>query len=262
MKFNLFLINSNIIALISLIKREFIRIIRIWPQTILPPIITIILYFIVFGKILGNKIGYISGYQYIEYIFPGLLVMSIINNSYFNVSSSFFISKFQKYIEEIIISPILNIIVIIGFILGGIIRSFLVFLILFIISYLFFDIYIYNFYLILFNFLLTSILFSLLGFINAVFAKKFDDINIFPTFVLTPLLYFSGIFFSLELIPNFLKGFVYFNPLFYIVNLFRYSFLGISEINLFFSVFFLIFFLIFLYLFLIYVFYIGYEIKK
>jgi ABC-2 type transport system permease protein len=252
----------NFIVFFTLIRREFLRIIRIWPQTILPPIITIILYFIIFGKILGLKVGYMSGYKYIQYIMPGLFMMALINTSYSNVSSSFFSAKFQKYIEELLISPIYFSVLIYGFILGGVIRSFFVLLFFCFISFFLSGFYFYNFYFFILVFFFTALLFALFGLINAILAKKFDDISVLPTFILTPLIYFSGIFFSLDLLPKILKIFVYFNPIFYIANLFRYSFLGISEINIFFSLCFIFCLIIFLYSVCIYLFYFGFTTKR
>lgn len=252
----------NFIVFFTIVRREFFRIIRIWPQTVLPPIITVILYFIIFGKILGLRVGYMFGYKYIHYIVPGLLMMSVISSAYANVSSSFFSSKFQKYIEELLISPINFFVLINGFIFGGIMRSFFILIgVCFFIFYLN-EFYFYNFYFLFLVFFLTAVLFSLCGLFNAILAKKFDDISLLPTFVLTPLMYFSGIFFSLDLLPGFLKMFVYFNPIFYLVNLFRYSFFGISEVNVFVSLFFIFFIIIFLYIFCIYFLYLGFAIKR
>jgi ABC-2 type transport system permease protein len=252
----------NFIAFFTIIRREFFRIIRIWPQTVLPPIITIVLYFIIFGKILGLKVGYMSGYKYIQYIIPGLLMMSIISSSYANVSSSFFSSKFQKYIEELLISPISFFVLINGFIFGGVIRAFFIFNGVCIFIFFLNEFYFYNFYFLIFVFFLTSVLFSLFGLFNAILAKKFDDISLVPTFVLTPLIYFSGIFFSLDLLPKFLKFFVYLNPMFYLVNIFRYSFLGISEVNIFYSVFLIFFVLFLIYIFCFYFLYFGFVVKR
>lgn len=252
----------NLIAFYTLIRREFFRIIRIWPQTILPPIITVILYFIIFGKILGLKVGYMSGYKYIQYIIPGLLMMSLINTSYSNVSSSFFSYKFQKYIEEVLISPINFFVLINGFLFGGVIRAFFVLNCLCFFSFFLSDFYFYNFCFFIFVFFLTTLLFSLLGLFNAILAKKFDDISVAPTFILTPLIYFSGIFFSLDLLPNFLKIFVYLNPMFYLVNIFRYSFLGISEINIYLSLVFIFFVVSLLYFLCFYFLCNGFAVKR
>ncbi len=252
----------NFIAFFTIIRREFFRIIRIWPQTVLPPIITIVLYFIIFGKILGLKVGYMSGYKYIQYIIPGLLMMSIISSAYANVSSSFFSSKFQKYIEELLISPISFFVLINGFIFGGVIRAFFIFNGVCFFVFFLNEFYFYNFYFLIFVFFLTSLLFSLFGLFNAILAKKFDDISLVPTFVLTPLIYFSGIFFSLDLLPKVLKIIVYLNPMFYLVNIFRYSFLGISEVNIFYSVFLIFLVIFFMYIFCLYFLYSGFVIKR
>ncbi|CAB3976473.1 ABC transporter permease [Candidatus Azoamicus ciliaticola] len=252
----------NFIAFFTIIRREFFRIIRIWPQTVLPPIITIFLYFIIFGKILGLKVGYMSGYKYIQYIIPGLLMMSIISSAYANVSSSFFSSKFQKYIEELLISPISFFVLINGFIFGGVIRAFFIFNGVCFFVFFLNEFYFYNFYFLIFVFFLTSLLFSLFGLFNAILAKKFDDISLVPTFVLTPLIYFSGIFFSLDLLPKVLKIIVYLNPMFYLVNIFRYSFLGISEVNIFYSVFLIFLVIFFMYIFCLYFLYSGFVIKR
>lgn len=252
----------NFIFFFTIIRREFLRIIRIWPQTLLPPTITIVLYFIVFGKILGFKVGFMSGYKYIQYIIPGLLMMSLINTSYSNVSSSFFSAKFQKYIEELLISPNNFFVLINGFVFGGIIRALFVFIILVFFSFFLSDFYFYNYVFFILVFFLTTLFFSLLGLFNSILAKKFDDISLLPTFILTPLMYFSGIFFSLDLLPSFFKLLIYFNPVFYIVNLFRYSFLGVSEINIFFSLFFIIFIIIFLYFICINLLHRGFAIKR
>ena len=203
-----------------------------------------------------------SGYKYIQYIIPGLLMMSLINTSYSNVSSSFFSAKFQRYVEELLISPNNFFILVNGFVFGGIIRALFVLIILAFFSFFLSDCYFYNFYFFILVFLLTTLFFSLFGFLNSILAKKFDDISLLPTFILTPLMYFSGIFFSLDLLPSFLKLLIYFNPIFYIVNLFRYSFLGISESNVFFSVFFILGLIIFLYIICVNLLYRGFAIKR
>lgn len=252
----------NLIAFLTMLMRENKRIFRIWPQTILPPFITIILYFLIFGKIIGIKIGYMLGYNYISYITPGLIMMVVVNNSYSNSAASFFSAKFQRYLEELLISPIYFFVIINGFVFGSVIRSTSVMFLILSFLYLFFDFFIYDFYLFCLIFIFTAIFFSLLGLINSFFAKKFDDISILPTFILTPLIYFSGVFFSIDLLPDFWKYFVYINPLFYIVNLFRYSFLGISEINIVISFGMLYFLICALYIMCIYFFKLGYGLKK
>lgn len=257
-----FFFKINLIGYYTILTKEFLRIIRIWPQTILPSIINVIIYFVIFGKIIGVKIGDIYGYKYIQYLLPGLIMMLVVNSAYSNVAFSLFSIKFQKSIEELIVAPLWIFTIIIGFIFGGIIRAFFILIILFFITYFFCDIYFYNFVLFCLIFYFTAVLFSLFGFLNGIFSKKFDDISLVPTFILTPLIYFSGIFFSIDLLPNFLKILVCFNPMFYIVNIFRYSFLGISEVNIYFSIFFVLFFIVLLYVLCMYSFYLGYCIKK
>ncbi|HIH2762349.1 MAG TPA: ABC transporter permease [Candidatus Azoamicus sp.] len=232
MKKNIIIIN-NLISLKTIINKELIRIFRIWPQTILPQIVTTSLYFLIFGNLIGKKIGNMSSYTYIEYIIPGLIMMAIITSSYSNVVSSFFGSKFQKNIEEILISPTYNITIIIGFTSGGVIRSLIIYILILITSSIFSNIHFYNITIFIIAYITTSILFSFLGLINGIFAKKFDDISIIPTFILTPLIYLGGIFYSIDILPDNLKVFVYTNPIFYINNIFRYGMLGISEIDIF-----------------------------
>lgn len=232
MKINKLLV-TNLISLKTIINKELIRIFRIWPQTILPQIVTTALYFLIFGNLIGKKLGNMSSYTYIEYIIPGIIMMTIITSSYSNVVSSFFGSKFQKNIEEILISPTYNITIIIGFISGGVIRSFIIYILILITASIFSNIHFYDITIFILAYITTSILFSFLGLINGIFAKKFDDISIIPTFILTPLIYLSGIFYSIDILPNNLKTLVYTNPIFYINNTFRYGLLGISEINIF-----------------------------
>jgi len=238
---------SNVISFYTIVRKELSRVLRIWPQTILPPIVTSVLYFFIFGNLVGKRIGYMSGYSYIQYIIPGLIMMSVVTSSYSNVVSSFFGSKFQKNIEEILISPTYNSVIVFGFISGGILRSFIVCIFIYIISSFFCNFYLYSFFVIFIIYFLTAILFSLFGLINGIFAKKFDDVSIIPTFILTPLIYLGGIFYSVDLLPSELKIFVLFNPIFYIVNVFRFGILGISEINIYFSFFIMFFFIIFFY---------------
>ena len=253
---------ENIISLYTMIYREFNRILRIWPQTILPSIVTTFLYFIIFGNLIGKRIGLMSGYNYIQYIVPGLIMMSLITTSYSNVVSSFFGSKFQKNIEELLISPTYNTIIIFGFISGGIIRGIIVSLLVIIVSNYFCDYYFYNIFIFLFVIFCSSILFSLFGLLNGILANKFDDINIIPTFILTPLIYLGGIFYSVELLPGFWNKLVYLNPIFYIINIFRYGILGITEVDIVTSLLFMLFFILFLYIFFFYLFNIGYNMKK
>lgn len=222
----------NWIAFQTILVKEILRFIRIWPQTLLPPAITTALYFIIFGQIIGSRIGDMGGFSYSEYIAPGLIMLTVINNSYSNVVSSFFGAKFQHYVEELQVSPMSNLLIIAGYIAGGIARGVIVGIIVTIVTLFFTPISIHNFALTIIIFLLTSAVFSLAGFINAIFAKSFDDISIIPTFVLTPLTYLGGIFYSVSLLPSFWEKLSYFNPILYMVNGFRYSMLGISDISI------------------------------
>lgn len=256
------IILSNAVSLNTIITKEIIRIFRIWPQTILPQIVTTTLYFLIFGNLIGKKIGDMSSYTYIQYIIPGLIMMAIITSSYSNVVSSFFSSKFQKNIEEILISPTHNITIILGFLSGGIVRSLVIYILILITSSFFSKIFFYNIQVFILGYLATSLLFSLLGLINAIFAKKFDDISIIPTFLLTPLIYLGGIFYSIDILPENLKLFVYINPIFYINNIFRYGLLGISEINIYKAFLIMLILTLLLTIITIYLLNKGWEIKK
>ena len=210
------------------------RILRIWIQTIIPPAITTALYFLIFGELIGKRIGEMPGYEgltYMEFMVPGLIMLAVITNSYANVASAFFGAKFQKAIEEILISPMANWAILIGFIVGGIARGVLVGVVVVIVSLLFTSFAINNLFLTLFSILLTSTLFSILGLINGMYAKTFDDISIIPTFVLTPLIYLGGIFYSIEILSDQWQFISKINPILYIVNFFRYAMLGTSEID-------------------------------
>ena len=210
------------------------RILRIWIQTIIPPAITTALYFLIFGELIGKRIGEMPGYEgltYMEFMVPGLIMLAVITNSYANVASAFFGAKFQKAIEEILISPMANWAILLGFIVGGIARGVLVGVVVVLISLLFTSFAINNIFLTLFSILLTSTLFSILGLINGMYAKTFDDISIIPTFVLTPLIYLGGIFYSIEILSDQWQFISKINPILYIVNFFRYAMLGTSEID-------------------------------
>jgi ABC-2 type transport system permease protein len=219
------------IAYQTIVTKEVLRFSRIWVQTILPPAITTTLYFIIFGKLIGERIGMMDGYSYIEFIVPGLILMSVIQNSYANVVSSFFSTKLQHYIEELLIAPVPNWIVLAGYVTGGMTRGLLVGMVVTGISLLFTNLTINSYSLTLLVFVLTSILFSLAGFINAVYAKSFDDISIVPTFVLTPLTYLGGVFYSIQLLPEFWQQVSLANPVLYMINTFRYGLLGVSDID-------------------------------
>ena len=223
---------STWIGLSTLVKKEMIRFLRIWSQTLLPPVITMTLYFVIFGHILGARVGQMGGVSYIEYIVPGLVMMAIITNAYSNVSSSFFSLKFQHSIDEITISPLSPHLVLWGFIFGGVLRGLLVGVLVTIDALCFTSLHMHHVFLMLLVALLSSILFSLAGFLNALFAKKFDDISIVPTFVLTPLTYLGGVFYSVNLLPPFWHHLSLFNPILYMVSAFRFSLLGTAEIGI------------------------------
>ena len=228
------MINSNLFltAFNTIVIKEVSRFTRIWIQTILPPAISMALYLLIFGNLIGPRIGSMSGFSYVAYIAPGLIMMSIINNSYANVVSSFFGAKFQRHIEEMLVAPIPNVVILCGYITGGIARGALVGIVVTLVSMFFTRINIHHLGVVIAVGLLTSILFSLGGFINAIFARKFDDISIIPTFILTPLIYLGGAFYSIDLLPAFWHTVSLFNPILYMVNAFRYGLLGVSDINL------------------------------
>ncbi|MCK5002301.1 MAG: ABC transporter permease [Gammaproteobacteria bacterium] len=224
--------SQQLIAFNTIMIREFRRFIRIWLQTVVPPAITMALYFIIFGKLIGSQIGDIDGYRYMDYIVPGLILMAVITNSYANVVSSFFSAKFHKSIEEMIISPLPNHIILAGYISGGVARGVIVGITVTFVSTFFSDFQIHNIGITLAVFVLTSILFSIAGLINATYARSFDDITIIPTFVLTPLTYLGGIFYSIKMLPEFWQTVSLGNPILYMINTFRYGLLGVSDINI------------------------------
>ncbi|MCK4743001.1 MAG: ABC transporter permease [Sulfuriflexus sp.] len=223
---------EKITAFRTIVVKEFLRFMRIWVQTILPPVITTALYFIIFGNLIGAQIGDMEGFRYMDYIVPGLIMMAVITNSYGNVVSSFYGSKFQRNVEEMLVSPMPNYIILCGYVSGGVARGIIVGIAVTVVSMFFSDLQFYNVWVILSVFILTAILFSLAGFINAVYANSFDDISIVPTFILTPLTYLGGIFYSISLLPEFWQKASLANPILYMVNAFRYGFLGITDINL------------------------------
>lgn len=225
-----FRLKENTIALYTIIRREALRFFRIWTQTLLPPVISMTLYFIIFGNWIGRQIQHIQGFQYIDYLIPGLIIMPIITNAYGNVVASFFSSKFQRNLEEMLVSPMPNAIILWGFVIGGVLRGLAVGVLVTFVSLFFSSVALYNILVILMVVILSSILFSLAGLINGIFAKKFDDINIIPVFVLTPLTYLGGVFYSVDMLPPFWKAISYCNPIFYMVSAFRYGMLGISEV--------------------------------
>jgi ABC-2 type transport system permease protein len=220
------------VAYKTIVWKEIHRFLRIWPQTILPPAVTMSLYFLIFGNLIGSRIGEMGGFSYMEYIAPGIIMMSVITSSYSNVVSSFFSSKFQKHIEEMLVAPIPNYVILAGYITGGVARGLLVGLVVTCVALFFTDLKIYSMTVTLITVVCTSILFSLGGLINGAFAKSFDDVSIVPVFILTPLTYLGGVFYSINLLPEFWEKVSLFNPILYMVNAFRFGILGESDINI------------------------------
>lgn len=222
---------QQLIALLTITRKEVRRFTRIWMQTLLPPVITMTLYFIIFGALIGSRIGEMGGVDYMSFVAPGLIMMSVITNSYSNVASSFFSTKFQRSIEEILVSPTPNYVILLGFTLGGVLRGLAVGFIVTLVSLFFTELTIHNLPITITVVILTAVLFAIAGFINALFAQSFDDISIIPTFILTPLTYLGGIFYSISMLPPFWQWVSQLNPVLYMVNAFRYGILGVSDIN-------------------------------
>ena len=223
-------------SLITLSTKEIRRFLRIWVQTLVPPAVTMSLYFIIFGSLIGPRIGTMDGLDYIQFMIPGLIMMSVITNSYANVTSSFYSVKFQRSIEELLVSPMPNWAILLGFIIGGVARGTLIGFIVFCVSLFFYPSFeVVNPGLTLLVLFLTSILFSLMGFVNAVFADSFDAISVIPTFILTPLIYLGGVFYSINILPEMWRNISMANPMLYVVNTFREGMLGISDVSIPFS---------------------------
>ena len=222
----------NWIALGTIARREVHRILRIWSQTLVPPAITMTLYFLIFGGLIGSRIGDMGGYSYMQFIVPGLVMMSVIQNSYGNISSSFFGAKFGRHVEELLVSPMPNWVILWGYVAGAVLRGLLVGVIVLAIAMLFTTVRIPHPLVTVTSVLLGATIFSLAGFVNAVFAKKFDDVAIVPTFILTPLTYLGGVFYSVTLLPGWAQALTHANPIFYMVNAFRYGLLGTSDVPL------------------------------
>lgn len=217
----------------TIARKEMVRIFRIWTQTILPSVITITLYFLIFGNIIGSRLGNVGNISYIQFIVPGLIMMAIINNAYSNVVSAFFSAKFQKNIDEMLVSPLKFEVIVLGFISGGFLRAFIVGTLVTGVSMFFAPLNIHSIPIVILTIILTALLFCICGIINAIFAKKFDDVAIVPTFILTPLTYLGGVFYSIQRLPEFWQKVSLLNPILYLVNCFRYGFLGISDIPVF-----------------------------
>lgn len=214
----------------TIVIKEVRRFMRIWVQTLVPPVITISLYFVIFGNLIGSRIGEMSGQSYMDFIVPGLIMMSVINNSYANVVSSFFSQKFQRSVEELLVSPVPNHVILLGFVVGGVARGLAIGLIASLISLFFSGLSLHNLFVTVMVVLMSSVVFALGGFINAIFANKFDDVTIVPTFILTPLIYLGGVFYSIDLLPPFWRAVSQLNPIFYMINAFRYGILGVSDV--------------------------------
>ena len=224
--------NLYFTALKSLAVKETNRYLRIWVQTLVPPVITTSLYFVIFGNLIGGRIGDMAGFSYMEFIVPGLIMMSAITSSYANVSSSFFSQKFQKNIEEILVAPVPTHIIIWGFVIGGVGRSVMVGTLVTIISLFFVPLHVYSWVIVVITLLMTAILFSLAGLLNGIFAQSFDDVSIVPTFVLQPLTYLGGVFYAISMLPPFWQAVSKINPIVYMISGFRYGFLGVMDVSI------------------------------
>ncbi len=244
MNFNQSRFDLNWVAFKTLVDKEIRRFLRIWIQTLTPPTINAVLYFLIFGQLIGSRVGEMGGHSYMNFIVPGIVMMSVILNSYNNVVSSFYGSKFQHYIEELLISPVNNVVILAGFIVGGMARGLLVGGLVLSVALLFTDLTIENPGVTLLVALLTSALFAMGGLVNAIFANSFDDITIVPNFILTPLTYLGGIFYSVQMLPDFWETASKLNPILYMVNGFRYGILGSSDIDLVYSIFVICIFLV------------------
>ena len=223
---------KNLVALHTVVRREIMRILRIWGQTLMPPAITMTLYFLIFGGLIGSRVGEMDGIRYMDFIVPGLVMMSVIQNSYANISSSFYGAKFGRHIEELLVSPMPNWVILLGYVSGAVLRGLIVGAIVLCVAMLFTKVRIPHPLVMASSVLLGAVIFSLAGFVNAVYAKKFDDIAIVPTFILTPLTYLGGVFYSVKLLPDWAEAATHANPIFYMVNAFRYGLLGVSDVSM------------------------------
>ncbi|TDY01653.1 ABC transporter permease [Thiohalophilus thiocyanatoxydans] len=245
-------LSQQYVAFSTILTKEFLRFIRIWIQTVLPAAITTGLYFIIFGNLIGSQLSDIGGLTYMEYIVPGIILMAIINNSYANVVSSFYGAKFQRHVEEMLISPMPNYLIVLGYAAGGMARGLIVGLAVTAVSLIFAEPQLHHILVTLYVVLMTSLLFALGGFVNAVYAKSFDDISIIPTFVLTPLTYLGGIFYSIDMLPQFWQNVSLVNPILYMINAMRYGMLGVSDIDIRVALLIITGFVVVLYLFCLY----------
>ena len=220
------------VALMTIFVKEIRRFMRIWPQTLLPPAVTTALYFLIFGKLIGERVGTVNGASYMDYIVPGVILMSVISHSYSNVVSSFYSTKFQHHIEELLVAPIANWVILAGYVGGGAVRGIVVGSVVAGIAMLFSYIVPQHWGILLLILVLTAILFALAGFINAVFADSFDDISIIPNFILTPLSYLGGVFYSVPMLPEIWQKISLANPILYMINAFRYGMIGVTDVDI------------------------------
>ncbi len=225
-------LRQQLTAFRTLVTKEVLRFARIWVQTVVPPVITTGLYFVIFGQLIGSQLSSIDGHSYIDYIVPGIILMAIINNAYANVVSSFYMSKFSHFIEEMLVSPMPNYLILAGYVVGGVARGLTVGAVVALVATFFTDISIHSYTVLIAVVVLTAVLFSLGGFINAIYANSFDDISIIPTFVLIPLTYLGGIFYSIDMLPAFWQNVSLVNPILYMINAMRYGMLGVSDIDI------------------------------
>jgi ABC-2 type transport system permease protein len=225
-------LDQQYVAFKTILIKEILRFMRIWLQTVVPAAVTMGLYFIIFGNLIGSQLSDVAGFSYMDYIVPGIILMAIINNAYANVVSSFYMSKFAHFIEEMLVSPMPNYLILVGYLAGGVARGLLVGAVVTVVALFFTPLQVYNAWVLIAVVLLTAILFSLGGFINAIFAKTFDDISIIPTFVLTPLTYLGGIFYSIDMLPELWQKVSLINPILYMINAMRYGMLGVSDIEI------------------------------
>lgn len=225
-------VHEQWIAFSTILRKEIKRFTRIWIQTLLPPVITMALYFVIFGTLIGSRIGEMGGFSYIQFVAPGLIMMAVLTNAYSNVVSSFFSAKFQRSVEEVLVSPTPNYVILLGYTMGGVARGLAVGVLVTIVALLFTRLHMHSWLITFTIVLLTSMLFSLAGFINAIYANTFDDVSIVPTFILTPLTYFGGVFYSISLLPEVWQHISRLNPILHMVNAFRYGILGVTDINI------------------------------
>lgn len=251
-----------LIAFWTIVRGEVRRFLRVWTQSLIPPVVTAGLYYVIFGTFIGSQIPPIHGFTYLQFIAPGLVMMSVITSAYMNVVTAFYLAKFQKNIEEIMVAPVPYLVVIAGFVAGGVVRGVLVGVLVLIVALFFTHITIHSLLMILLFLFLSAILFSLGGLINGVYAKSFDSMTIFPTFILTPLTYLGGIFYSISALPAFWQHVSLANPILYMINGFRFGFLGISDVNVMVSLAILLFFIVILLGVTVYLFEQGYGLRS